>query len=102
MVKFDQIPFASFFLAHLQFLPKQSVSTARGFFPQVAKLILRRCWGYALLPSQLRRVGRADKVVERRFAGGEGPSNEVDQLTLFLILRIHSNLSCLSSLDLSQ
>ena len=49
---------------------------ARGFFPQVAKLTLRRCWGYALLPSQLRRVGRADKVVERRFAGGEGPTNK--------------------------
>ena len=32
-----------------------------------------RCWGYALLPSQLRRVRRADKVVERRFAEERGP-----------------------------
>ena len=42
-------------------------------FDQVAKLMLRRFWGHALLPSQLRRVGRADKVVERRFAEERGP-----------------------------
>ena len=42
-------------------------------FGLFAKLTLRRCWGCALLPSQLRRVGRADKVVERRFAKERGP-----------------------------
>ena len=73
MIKF---PSPVFFLPHFQFLPKQSESTARGVFPQVAKLILHRFWGFALLPSQLRRVGRAGKVVERRFAGGEGPANK--------------------------